>query len=416
MKHIILATLILGYSIVAQASQEPVLASCPPERPLLSQKGGCYACDELKSFNVAYNADCSNLCQQSDGTYLRVSKGNVCRLKDCPSGTVRSKSHFGPHCIVEKPCPSDRPLLSKDGECYACDELNAIKLQNEEDCETKCLVDGQPSRNQSYWGCSLNQCPEGTYKDGFEKCVLEPTICPASHPLREKNGCYSCQYEKALDMDPDDIEKCLTACVDENNQPLRQIYRHFGCGVKSCPPDKPLLANGQCYACDEAEAVIAKNCEVCSDVRQTIRAMDEKYCVLKTCPTDKPLIAFDGSCYSCDKPETVYVTSGTCKSACPNRIPEEDIYSGDGGEECRLTEDAPRFIIQKTKKATRPIVACTDDKPLKDYQGGCYACDNPSVVYTNKTECAKCANRKVGGTWSFDNDGQKDEGIMCSLK
>ena len=84
----------------------------------------------------------------------------------------------------------------------------------------------------------------------------------------------------------------------------------------------------------------------------------------------KPL--YDGTlnCYACDEPQSLMNAYG-CLSACPNRV---EIYDGDSFW-CALD-------------------GCPSNKPLRDYNGNCHACDTSSVIYvSDAAACSVCSER-----------------------
>ncbi len=93
--------------------------------------------------------------------------------------------------------------------------------------------------------------------------------------------------------------------------------------------NKPLISyNGKCYACDEPASVyvygVTGNCTTaCGDTR----VLKGKYCVLKSCPDGYPLVDNEGGCHACDEIAGINVSGITdnCAAACPDERYLDDI-------------------------------------------------------------------------------------------
>ena len=411
---------------ISSFAQNEISALCP-NGSLLGTDGKCHECTSLKTFETEKLADCSNLCKSSEGVYIRKSGHfiNTCELVVCPDGY--QKDTFG-NCVLKTndTCPEHAPLKDKNGFCHPCSELEYIDLETKSDCEVKCNIDGVFLRKTTFWGCVLEKCPENTTKDPFDSCIFEPQICTDSHPLRKQSSCYNCAYEKAIDMSPNDIHLCNTICTDEQGNPTRKIYNYAGCGLINCPQDKPLMANGSCYSCDEAEAISnAQNCDICP--KRTIITINQdseliNYCALSACTPDKPLRDLFGSCYSCDEDNQIAVKNGSCTTVCPNRVETEPsmfdyVLSIDKeGTLCSLPSETEDIVSEISINVTNNETLlepkfkqshCSEDKPLMDYQGGCYACEDPSVVMLELSDlCLKCPNRDLKKITHYSNEGK----------
>lgn len=418
MKKILLTGLICFLSLSSFANDNSSVSAICPQGMVLDKDGYCQSCNSLKSFKPNRLIDCSSLCKTQEGTYIRkTSDSDNCELINCPDGF--KKDTWG-HCepINKETCPENAPLKDIHGNCYPCSELEHIKLKNENDCETKCQINGSSTRKKTFFGCALKECPENTSKDAFGDCKIEPISCPETHPLREKGSCYNCSYEGVLDMSPNDIHLCQSLCTDEHGNPTRKVYKNAGCGLINCPADKPIKSHGQCFSCDEPLSIQdAKNCDICQEKRTKIHIEDENgsvdYCALSNCPKEKPLRDIMGNCYSCNTEDDILVKAGNCATVCPNRIEEtqemdDDILSiNKDSKNCILNTNEETntqnstFLESNIKQSN-----CPEDKPLMDYQGNCYACDNPSDVILELSDlCFKCPNRYFSKIINYDLNG-----------
>ena len=100
--------------------------------------------------------------------------------------------------------------------------------------------------------------------------------CTDSKPLRGDFGdCYSC--DEALGI-TNTNGVCEVVCNGLNGRPERIIY-HFDCVLKTCPKEKPLRTEwGGCYSCDYDKPIDVEedNCSVCEN-----RVMKEGECVMR---------------------------------------------------------------------------------------------------------------------------------------
>lgn len=416
-KILFVICLMISSSVFAQ--EQIIFANCP-DSYVMDEQGKCRPCSELMKFKTLKNADCSQKCRTKDGKYIRKIGRWGCELVACPNGSFDS---FG-NCQVAKTttCPSDRPLLDKEGKCHPCDELSRIKLKNKDDCEALCQIDGKSLRHDTFWGCSLKECPPNAQKDNFENCHIFPSKCPATHPLREKNYCFDCAYEGVVDLDEKNVHLCSQMCQDSQGNPTRQLFQNAGCGLITCPTDKPLRSNGSCVSCDSETSYPTNKCDICPQ-RTIVNFDNQEWCALKTCPTDKPLRGLYGDCYSCDDDEEVYVEQQVCLSSCPNRQVEK-VDLSDIGIYDKSVQSIEACLLKKSKKTSKNIdfssmsrnrtvlkpkfetSHCPEDKPLMDYNGECYACDDPGLITLELEDlCSKCPNRVYTDLFHYTEEG-----------
>ena len=416
MKKLLIFSFVCFLSLTSLASDNSVPAICA-QGSVLGDDGNCHSCDSLTKFTPKRLVDCSTSCKTKEGKYIRkIADSDDCELVNCPEGF--QKDTWGDCKPINDECPEIAPLKDIHGNCYPCSELETIKLKNESDCESKCQMNGAATRISTFWGCELKKCPENTIRSSFGDCTIAPVGCPDTHPLRENASCFDCSHEGAIDMAPDDVHLCQSMCKDEQGNPTRKLYKNAGCGLINCPADKPIKSHGHCLSCDEVLTIRdAKNCDLCQEKRTTIRFARKgktlDYCALSSCPPEKPLRDILGNCYSCDEEDEVGVKPGACTNICPNRVektPEmyHNVLSFDKGAKlCLLPEaeeksDALIAIKIKNRNTQNKTLLepkfkqshCPEDKPLMDYQGGCYDCDDPSNVILELSDlCFKCSNR-----------------------
>lgn len=172
---------------------------------------------------------------------------------------------------------------------------------------------------------------------------------------------------KPCEMDADCDNPCGGQCIEGKCR--------SSCGRgKTCVKDYDTAK----YVCCAAENVFNGFCCMnVSDGKCCRKWMDstKTFC----CPTDKPLVDGWGTkCLSCDDPQAgvVYREQARCTAVCPNRVQR--------GPYC-LLED------------------CPPEKPLADWMGNCYACDEPGTI--NMWYGGKCTGvcspetRYANGQW-----------------
>lgn len=264
-------------------------------------------------------------------------------------------------------CPADKPLVGKDGTCYACDDTRSLVLSHPDACSFLC-----PDRrlnNNLHKRCILCGAPGTIYED---------------KPLWDYLGnCYACDEPKRIDMGVEALAQqtyhyCSGLC------PNRQMFERY-CSAEGCPSDKPLMdVKATCHACDDPNPFIAMNTEECTSLCPGRRLNNEahKQCISCGMPgtvnEDKPIWDWTGKCYSCDEVNRIDMgieaeaqeTWRYCSELCPNR---------------RMVE---RYCIQET---------CPAEKPLMDTYGLCHACDDPlALTLMDPNECsALCPERRL---------------------
>lgn len=200
-----------------------------------------------------------------------------------------------------------------------------------------------------------------------------------------------------------------------------------------CPDDQPLMdKNGNCYPCNTTVNVVLDtytrgNCDVCPNRKWVNSGYT---CRLDTCGPNQIMDSY-GNCQSCSSSSNIYVygREEDCLNKCPDRhlngsycnlaCSSTTLVSGNNCASCTSSsysvtvEDNPDCL---TKCPNRKIVGeyCVVDnkcgvagtanasKPLIDYRGNCYSCDEEAPVYMgeNTDLCTSmCPNRSVNGNY-----------------
>ncbi len=349
-------------------SSEQCALSCPADKPLRDAAGNCRSCYEI-DYTISSDSPCEEVCQN------RLKIGNKCVLTYCSKDTPL-EGGFG-------------------GEtCYSCDEPTPIELRHQKYCTEICpnrIKVGDKYSKYCALPCPTDKplmdkfgechaCDEDifVYTDDMpcseicpnrqssnKKCFIP---CPADKPIKAYDGtCHSCDETSVFETA--DCEKCA------NREQLPIGHVRFVCALKSCPDEQPLRNPilGSCFACDDGgEVYIGLNHKsVCPN--RTIT--EEGYSILSTCPSNKPLKNKKGGCYACDTEGKIFdIDDNTCQTVCPNR---QTYYI-----------DNSTFLYCGLKKI------CPSDKPLLDHFGICHACDDEQVIQSN--ECNNiCSNRTM---------------------
>ncbi len=140
-------------------------------------------------------------------------------------------------------CPDTHPLMDEKGYCYACDEVEVIKLADKDSCERICNgQNGTTKRVADFWGCKLEGCPENKpLEDSFGKC----RTCKYDGPVSDTEHCSLCPNRKV------ENGRCIIA--DCSNRPL-------------------IDTNGFCYPCTtglDVEILRGKCTSVCPNRRES---------------------------------------------------------------------------------------------------------------------------------------------------
>ena len=359
---------------------------CPNNKPLMTVGGACQDCDYDKPVHIySVSGECSTVC---------------------PNRELGGKDNM--YCI--KACPSDKPLISKTGTCYSCDEKSNIDVTGiTENCTNVCGDKRYLSGNS----CILKECGEGYFRDTSNNCVscdekadgngtwATQTECnkctnralnadkgcylkcgvegteTANSPVMEVRGrCASCSDSKIWIYQPAEYKACIDKCP--NMRVDRSTTEPGGYCYPKCSNNKPLMTTGgACQDCDYDKPVhIYSVSGECSTVcpNRKLGGKDNMYCI-KACPSDKPLISKTGTCYSCDEKSNIDVTGIT--ENCTNVCGDKRYLSGNS---CILKECGEGYF--------------------RDNSNNCVSCDEKADGngrWATLAECNKCPNRELNG-------------------
>ena len=215
------------------------------------------------------------------------------------------------------------------------------------------------------------------------------------------NQCVSCDALYAFSVGSD--EACSYLC------PNREV-NHYGsgssvvarnCALKKCPDNAPFQSEyGSCFATEEEARKDTNPVHDNSNDDNQQEYTNAPQAQNGKCPKNLPLLYSD-KCYACDEVWDLSVSKSECKK-CSNRVYKD--YSKWGVTSCELV--APK------------------DKPLKRWDGACFACDEPKVIRIEthcniEEDCEDvCPNRTilywVGGNVPSVPNCPKDKPLMDS--
>ena len=148
-------------------------------------------------------------------------------------------------------CSGEKPLQSKDGDCYSC-QTERVRITSKEKCDV---------------------CPDNIFfsRDDQDFCMH----CPKDKPLISEKyaDCHTCDDVKAIKLVEN--QKASNVCPE-----LRKTINGYSV-LKQCPNNAPLIDNkGQCWSCDEERNAInvegvEGNCSICPN-----RAVKYGYCII----------------------------------------------------------------------------------------------------------------------------------------
>lgn len=387
-----------------------VLKTCPDGK-FRDQNGACFDCtvaSNIPQTNETECAKCTNresyagycIPRCATGTY-RYS-ADECRSCDTvQEGTVTSNIQVCTDCgftptqitsnssyVCRKTCPAGQ-FNGGDGQCYACDTINAVPTGPE-----ACAVCGDVRDHQS-GVCLLKTCPDGMFRGrkagtAYDACyACDDTSgditsdectqkCRNTRILGKNNICYSCQ-----ELNPFDVAD-QTACEQCPNR----TYTMTGeCALSQCPDNHfSVPTDGSCYACDDTRNVIgSSDCvEKCGDQRILIG----EYCA-KACQPGE--FRNGTSCSSCDaQTDTTKTTQAECEQC------------GD------LREMVDGQCLFK----------CPDGQFRSKY-GLCHQCTDMGGYSTTPTQCSRCnGTRTMKGEFCIlttcpDEYVKDEKGYFC---
>ena len=209
-------------------------------------------------------------------------------------------------------CPSERPLMDKDGNCHECGEENPVNVTGN---TVMCgICDGQEGRTKR------------------DTCVLP---CPPETPLMDSSGnCHRCDEYKHISVV--NSTKCLSVCdgSDDDIHMERTWFGAYAQCVYPCADNEVTasLGNEPCYPCStqyaffitfRPETECITKCDGSSEDRPKRRRLaysnGHSVCMLDECPATHPIQDRDGTCHACtDASIPVGGVEENCFK-CPNR-------------------------------------------------------------------------------------------------
>lgn len=348
------------------------------DKPLTDYYGNCYSCDTQDAVQIRSGGKCTEVCSNRE-----YSSGS--------SSTT---------CVLSSSCSKDNPLQGVNGKCYACNTSESVQVGVRGKCEATCPNRVHTKRGYCALPCSASaplmlwdgRCYSCDYSgsvstatgecsevcpnrmiNGSGYCVLS---CPADNPLYDvsNNVCKPC----SSDVFVGENGKCGEVCPGK-------IKNGILC-YSSCPSDAPLTRSNylpvKCYSCDTPESIYVSSSGVCTEVCPNRQLNDRGYCALPCYETNKPLMDYYGSCHSCDEIGTIETMDYPCSDVCSNR---SETISG--------------------KCVLKCGVGIYEKRPLMHQEGVCYACDTKNEVYVGEGECEEvCANRRKYNGYCYLNE------------
>ena len=375
----------------------------------------------LPNWYCEKDSDCSscqrcqeNICVSSCEGYERCAQDTetgeqICCPKERRSGPYCCAKAVNGMCCNENDqcCPWHKPLIGKDGKCYACDNEGGVNVTG---VEENCGV----CTNRELWEISATNV----------QCVIP---CPSDKPLRGSDGkCYACDYENPIYI-LNASGYCSNICPNRvANGGWNQL-----CSLP-CEEGTFTGGDGKCYSCDEEKSVdvygvFSGGCENCGN-----RVQMGKQCILNC--SEGEIKGNDGKCYPCDYPDPIYVpdTDSYCLDVCPNRTINgnwntyygnwntycslpcgEETFTGADGK-CYLCDEEKNVKISgiyhdgcdrcnnRTQTGVYCILNCSEGE-IRGDDGKCYSCDYPDPIYVPDTDsyCLDvCPNRTINGNWN----------------
>jgi len=351
-------------------------------------KGGCMKCEDKQCVSSCVG---SERCATDQDTGVQIC---------CPS-----EKRAGPMCCDSTKngwccnadgqcCPWHKPLVDKDGNCYACDNETGVNVTGVED---NCGV------------CSGREVLDNS-------CVQK---CPGDKPLRGRDGkCYACDEEKPVNQ-RDTSYPCTEVCPNRIRNGASDSFCSFKCGTGTFTD-----LNGKCQSCEDTvthhvSGVSHEGCEQCTN--RTMYALEQgnKVCVLD-CPSG--FRGDDGECYDCDEKQPIAMrhAKNECSKLCTNRV-AYGAYSGYCALPCKSGEFADRYgechpcsdenvydvfavenlgcgtcTQRETVEPSGTYVPCIlkcNEGYIRDSQGICQPCDSDDPILINESAQIYCTEK-----------------------
>lgn len=265
-------------------------------------------------------------------------------------------------------CLYEGPVVASKNELKRCqNRFQGLEYSQDYDTKFNYTGDDYPKTLYSY-PCVIQEnifstteeCGKcsGRHMVG-QKCMLS---CSIAGTIKDRTGeCRPCDEQNAFKTEDEECNKC----------PNRKMFENAYCGLSECPENHIHDRNGFCYSCSEPYAVWTRDEKECA--KCPYAQMVNAYTCQISCPPDKPLETYDRKCHACDESDFLKTDKENCDK-CSNR---------------RMLE------VSYQKNNFHCVLACPPEKPLQDYKGKCYSCDDESAVFTDDEDCQKCPNRRM---------------------
>ncbi len=410
------------------------------EGEFVDESGRCIDCDATGGYRYP------DECGQNDGLCTPF----------CPNRMMLAKGGHASTCFV-KECP-DNYFLTING-CYSCDEKSFVAQTWWSQTSTQVCLNSCPNRASGnangFSGCYLKTCPAGYFHDRNYNCKSCTDTAAISINNSTKQSCLDCR-DNVGEPNRGVLENyciLLSDCPNgrQEDDPTTEEDESFNC--KPCA--EGYYPRGKtCLPCDDPvvyQDVTATECAYCSGVRSMrytdkgnwagasmclkIAEEDEFYCGSGTwsCDSDKKPILYaqpshcymcdnrvmagvycvrscnagefmgaDGSCYSCDTPQSVAWTTtknanGIVQQYCSSVCPGQRYRQKSGAVECRK---CPAGTYSVGADATSCEKDCPVDLSGVD-KGVCIACGGswqngscgeacPAGQYNKNGVCQSC--------------------------
>ena len=257
-------------------------------------------------------------------------------------------------------------IVGYDG-CHSCDDLKAVPTNRKLECNI-C-----ENRKEEGDFCVLKECPTGYNRDAIGGCFR----CEDKQPFFSYGDCSDCEGYLLTDFG---------FCYFNEECPNNYL-RTLNTTCASCETEDILFSTlEECTKCPTRIPMDVGDGKTLMCISQKMMEQIENAEEPALCPEGEVAIVYESggfsiSCVPCDYPGVL--PEAAC-SSCPNRT---------------FVEGSDTLCVLK----------CPADKPLQNYTGACYACDDPTPVELGVIEMYKC--KEVCGELRYEGDA-----FYCLLK
>ena len=201
-------------------------------------------------------------------------------------------------------------------------------------------------------GCTT-RCPEHSSTTYVEGNQIADSDCYCDADYRVNNSHTGCRPEKLCEETCDSKLKCddgKCVCKNEGEEYV------------------PSITNRENKVCCASELIMNGAC--CSSVTYDETTGEKLCCGYNSskngcCP--EGYVAFNGTCYSCDDPESIWMVAGSAQHLACYMCPDRMI----SGFKCFKTK-----CPEEDQTEQDGFCYCPDDKPIQDTSGLCHSCDS----------------------------------------